>query len=626
MGNSKVFLLLLICVFEGNALKFAITHWNDVSGQLESYQKGTSSSSSAPTPCPQAANATLHCIGGFVNMVHWIRDSSYFTGVEERNQLRLSSGNLIGGESGWLSSLTDGWKTFGELARDFYKPHVMALGMKEFGAGVRRTIHFINETNLTTLSNACLKDYSGMPAEKEFCEFVPKIFIHRLYNPDGSPYDIGIVGFVNPRVERLSLPGKLKFEEIVGSVRNVVRQNSEKTKTFIAIGDGTLEIAKQILDGVPEVKLVLYGMGFGTSKNMEGQYPLPYANRFIATAGRYGSTIGKLVFEIDTASGNLNRISGKLVETVYPAGQDIDGTVQTKYTDLLGDVNLKKVFIGDTRVTLQGGEICWRQECNLGNLVTDAMVQCAINITTQPFTFPLHAIWHGGAFFEDLHKGGSKIFKFDVHKWLPYHNNAHLVSVTGNKLRQIFQLSATGINADQTNANDWRQFLQVSNGMEVYYDTLNGPPKVTRVRMVHDINGIPKLSDMNDASLYYLVIPTYLYEGRGVYEIAGVENFWTDIIIDSKNSSLVDFDDDCVENYIKAAKHVTIGFEERIWINDSPSGPPANCAGRKGSNTAVTVILTIVFFSIFLAIIYVGYFYVIPRLRAQNVEYPRNQL
>ncbi len=105
-----------------------------------------------------------------------------------------------------------------------------------------------------------------------------------------------------------------------------------------------------------------------------------------------------------------------------------------------------------------GGETCWKEECNIGNLMTDAVVHCVLNRFTiaEPFPNVVHSIWHGGAFFEDTVKG--TISEFDVHKWLPYHNNVHLVNVTGSDLRKVFETSATGL----VSGKNSRQFLQVS--------------------------------------------------------------------------------------------------------------------------------------------------------------------
>lgn len=72
------------------------------------------------------------------------------------------------------------------------------------------------------------------------------------------------------------------------------------------------------------------------------------------------------------------------------------------YNELEGPVDKEKNnTVGHAGVELEGGEICWRGECNLGNLITDAMVHCLFNQAATVVDFPVHSVWHGGAFFED---------------------------------------------------------------------------------------------------------------------------------------------------------------------------------------------------------------------------------
>lgn len=56
---------------------------------------------------------------------------------------------------------------------------------------------------------------------------------------------------------------------------------------------------------------------------------------------------------------------------------------------------------------------------------------------------------------------------------------------------------------------------------------------VTNVRLVHDGFGVPRLGNLNKDENYYLAIPTYLFEGRGVYDFAS--GFWEDIPVGDKN-------------------------------------------------------------------------------------------
>lgn len=67
--------------------------------------------------------------------------------------------------------------------------------MKEFGAGVDRTITFMNGTQgKATVANTCLQNHTGV--ERDFCGLLNNIVIEEI---DETP--IGIVGFVTPNVE-----------------------------------------------------------------------------------------------------------------------------------------------------------------------------------------------------------------------------------------------------------------------------------------------------------------------------------------------------------------------------------------------------------------------------------------
>lgn len=256
---------------------------------------------------------------------------------------------------------------------------------------------------------------------------------------------------------------------------------------------------------------------------------------------------------------------------IFCTGNAAAQAAQTDYTKLEAQIRkMKADIVGQSRVQLQGGPVCLQQECNLGNLVCDAMVHCALNLPSRPFDFHVHAIWHAGAFFDDTVQPGSQISRFDIHRWLPYHNRAHLVRVKGQNLKRLFDASAKALHSNYAEKLLIGQFLQVSNGLEVYYKPESGT--ISRIRMTHDHNGVPKMSDMLEQLDYYLVIPTYLYDGRGLYGFAGEEGFWRNVIFDNVTQSNFAFDDDCVEQYVRSLGQVSVGFEERIWINENPNG------------------------------------------------------
>lgn len=85
-------------------------------------QGNSSRSSKAPIPCPGGAgdaDRQLNCVGGVINLVHHIHEK-IDADVEDANRLRLGTGNLIGGESGWISAI--GWKPYTEYIKQHFDP------------------------------------------------------------------------------------------------------------------------------------------------------------------------------------------------------------------------------------------------------------------------------------------------------------------------------------------------------------------------------------------------------------------------------------------------------------------------------------------------------------------------
>ncbi len=62
-----------------------------------------------------------------------------------------------------------------------------------------------------------------------------------------------------------------------------------------------------------------------------------------------------------------------------------------------------------------------------------------------------------------------------------------------------------------------------------------GAPKVSKIRIVHDDNGVPEFDELVDSKKYHLAIPTYLFEGRGEYDFA--KAIWTEEKIPPKEGS-----------------------------------------------------------------------------------------
>lgn len=132
--------------------------------------------------------------------------------------MTISTGNLVGGENGWLSSIDttpsvtqpflNGWQRYGALVGDYYGnstftkvPHfIHTYGLKEFEAGLSRTLDYHRAHNVSiTLANVVCPATGS--AEQEFCGIVgPASSVVKPLYPQIAE-KVGVVGFINPNVE-----------------------------------------------------------------------------------------------------------------------------------------------------------------------------------------------------------------------------------------------------------------------------------------------------------------------------------------------------------------------------------------------------------------------------------------
>jgi len=356
--------------------------------------------------------------------------------------------------------------------------------------------------------------------------------------------------------------------------------------------------------------LVMYSQTFGTIRDMTGKYPEPHNTGFIAAVPKWGAGVGEITMDVSNGIVDVASIKGEIHVPVYaPYGNAELTTNLTKWKSKV-DAAMDN-SIGRTAFKLEGGEKCWRDECNLGNVVADAMVHCAYNsskFVATPRNSPLVSFWQGGSLFKDIVPQHAIISELDVHRWLPYHNRIFLAQVTGENLFKVFERSGTGLKAKEDSLiSDWGQFLQVSNGLEVYYNTSGLAVKVEKIRILHEEDDKPIMRDIDKGQKYDVVIPSFLKEGRSVYDIT--QGFFEGPVMIEK------YDDQCLQEYIEGLRVVTVGFEERIWIDALPDGGGSGGKGSKGQSKTVTVILSVVFTLIFVAAVYIGLVYIYPKLR-----------
>ena len=176
---------------------------------------------------------------------------------------------------------------------------LQGLGHKEFEGGLEKLNDYLTSANVASkllISNVnCSVSFPDGSAEHKFCHHVTPTSALNITSVDRKEsFEVGVVGFVNPIVERLADPGTLSFEDPASALQRAV--SNSKYKAFIAVGSGSLEIAKDILSKADKIKLVVLSGG------SYDQYPVKVDDRYIVKAGSLGTTFGKVVLEVDSDS------------------------------------------------------------------------------------------------------------------------------------------------------------------------------------------------------------------------------------------------------------------------------------------------------------------------------------
>lgn len=174
-----------------------------------------------------------------------------------------------------------------------------------------------------------------------------------------------------------------------------------------------------------------------------------------------------------------------------------------KYSVQLKD--LKRNVIGVSKVPLDYSR-CPLNECNLGNLITDAYVYNRAKQYNGPhWTDAPIALLQTGAVRAAACPGN--ITAFTLKTILSFNNSLVVVNVTGASLVQAFENSAVKYPLPSNT------FLQTS-GLRVVYNIANPPgQRVKSVKLLCSECEIPFYSDLEPQRKYGVVMTSYLHQG-----------------------------------------------------------------------------------------------------------------
>ena len=486
--------------------EITILHTNDFHARFRPISKYDNN-------CSAKNNAKGKCFGGTARLITAIEDA------------RSRHSNTI---------LLDGGDQFqGTLFYNLYKGKVaaemmnkleydgMAVGNHEFDDGPETLRAFMDSVTFPVLmANA------NVHMEPELKGTLQKSTT--LYRNNQK---IGLIGINTEKTAELSSPGdNVIFTDAVAAVQAEVDFLTEAgVNKIILMSHSSYAIDKMIAANTTGVDVIVGGHDntylSNVSDRAKGPYPTVVNGTQIVQAYAYGKFLGELSVLFDEA-GNV----------IYATGEPItiDGSVNensqivARLDELEEPINaLKETIVGTVSSPLTGDRaVCRIQECDMGNMIADAMRGAVID---KGYTI---ALQNSGGIRASLDAG--EVTLGEIMTILPFQNTLSTFKVTGQQLLTAIE---NGVSEVEDNAG---RFPQVS-GMRYTFD-LAKPANEGRVTSIEiDEDGSWKPLDLN--KIYGMVSNNFIRGGGDGYKVfrsaSEIYDFGPDLA-------------DVVANYIKA--------------------------------------------------------------------------
>jgi 5'-nucleotidase len=368
----------------------------------------------------------------------------------------------------------------------------MAVGNHEFDDGPEQLAEFAGEVDVPLVSGNLDLSQSSVLGEEQVAD-------HLILEVGGEK--IGIVSALATDTVETSSPGSdiIFQDEIEALQADVDALTAEGVTKIIALTHVGLPKDMKIAEGVSGLDAIVGGHSHTLFSNTEEgaeAYPTMVNDVPIVQAYAYSKYVGHLVLAFD-ADGNVLDASGDT--TVIDASIEPDPTIAARVAELAGPIEeLKAKVIGATAEPIEGArEVCRAQECPMGNLVADAMLD---RVKDQGIDI---AIQNGGGLRASIDAGD--VTMGEVLTVLPFQNTLATFSVPGSAIKAALENGASQIE------DGAGRFAQVS-GMAYTID-LSAEPG-SRVSDVL-VGGEP----LDEAKMYGVVSNNYMRNGGDGYSM-----------------------------------------------------------------------------------------------------------
>ena len=459
-----------------------ILHTNDFHARFEPISKYDSG-------CGAEDNAEGKCFGGSARLM---------TAIENA---RARSGNSL---------LVDGGDQFqGTLFYTYYKGKLaaemmnkmgydaMTVGNHEFDDGPEVLRGFMDAVDFPVLmSNA---DVSG---EKLLSDALMK---STVIEKNGEK--IGLIGLTPQDTDELASPGpNIIFTDPVDAVQGEVdKLTAEGVNKIIVLSHSGYGVDQEVAAKTTGVDVIVGGHTntylSNVSEKASGPYPTVVNGVQIVQAYAYGKFLGELNVTFDDA-GNVIKAAGE------PLIMDGNVTEDEATVARIGELaepldEIRNKVVAQAAESIEGDrKICRIQECQMGNLVADAMLD---RVKDQGVTI---AIANSGGIRASLEPG--EVTMGEVLTVLPFQNTLSTFEITGEGL-----VSALENGVSQVEDVKGR-FPQVA-GLKFTWDASVAPNegRVQEVMVSEGDSFVP----IDPAKTYLVVTNNYVRNGGDGYKM-----------------------------------------------------------------------------------------------------------
>lgn len=568
-------MLRLACVLPligaGLALRLVVLHTNDMHSRIEEIAASTAA---CRPPAP--------CYGGFA------RVAAVAKSMKDNNTMFLNAGDNFQGTPFYFVFK---WRIIAQLI-DKLGIDVMSLGNHEFDDGLSGVEPYLK--TVKTPSVAANLDLSAAPG-------LAAGNLHKSWNLMVGGVNVSIIGYLTPKTSYLARPKPVKFLDEIPVLRNLSKKAKEDgAKVVIALGHSGFTMDKEIAMNVPDVDVVvgghsdtfLYTGMAPDSEEPESTYPhmvTQPSGKKVPVVQAYGYTkyLGHLVLEFDDQY-NLVSATGNPILLDASKPQDLSLVGEIAHWKQNMTVTLDEE-VGSSLVDLVGD--CRDRECNLGNFVTDAIVDYHAQTETSHhagWTNAPISIMNGGAIRTSIPmiESRGRISEGDLITVIPFDNPMSRAVLSGEVLKDVLETSVQQY--DPVLMRGAGSFLQVS-GLRVTYDLTQAPG--SRVHSVETLCGtcsVPSYSPLRLNDTYSVLITEYMAQGGDEFsqflDAPGVKMemlHWNDI--------------EAVRSYMVKRQPIYPAVEGRIRfkMEDSALLSSANFASSSVIAVAMTVAINL---------------------------------